>query len=140
MLLFGTAWYLLSGFHVYSSYVLLRIPSWVRFLIAFPSPFPLTHCSLVLLFYTPWKQKTFRFSDVYRGYRKATHSSDPPLPGWWGTWRGGWAIFQNVYIGGTYVKLWFWVSFGTLGGVIFFRQDLKTLCTENSEYESQTKK
>ena len=27
----------------------------------------------MLLFYTPWKhQKTFRFSDVFRGYRKAT--------------------------------------------------------------------
>ena len=33
----------------------------------------LIHYSLVLLFYTPWKlQKTFRFSDVFRGYRKAT--------------------------------------------------------------------
>ena len=33
----------------------------------------LTHYSPVLLFYTPWKhQKTFRFSDVFRGYRKAT--------------------------------------------------------------------
>ena len=32
----------------------------------------LTHCSLVLLFYTPWKhQKTFR-SSVFRGYRKET--------------------------------------------------------------------
>ena len=33
----------------------------------------LTHYSPVLLFYTPWKhQKTFRFSDVFRGCRKAT--------------------------------------------------------------------
>ena len=33
----------------------------------------LTHYSPVLLFYTPWKhQKTFRFSDVFRGYRKVT--------------------------------------------------------------------
>ena len=33
----------------------------------------LTHHSPVLLFYTLWKhQKTFRFSDVFRGYRKAT--------------------------------------------------------------------
>ena len=33
----------------------------------------LTHYSLVFLFYTPWKQqKTSRFSDVFRGYRKAT--------------------------------------------------------------------
>ena len=32
----------------------------------------LTHCSPVLLFYTPWKQKIERFSDVFREYRKAT--------------------------------------------------------------------
>ena len=33
----------------------------------------LTHYSPVLLFYTPWKhQKTFKFSDVFRGYRIAT--------------------------------------------------------------------
>ena len=33
----------------------------------------LTHCSPVLLFYTASKyQKTFRFSDVFKGYRKAT--------------------------------------------------------------------
>ena len=33
----------------------------------------LTNYSPVLLFYTPWKhQKTFRFSDVFRVYRKAT--------------------------------------------------------------------
>ena len=33
----------------------------------------LTHYSPVLLFYIPWKhQKTLRFSDVFRGYRKAT--------------------------------------------------------------------
>ena len=33
----------------------------------------LTHYSPVLLFYTPRKnQKTFKFSDVLRGYRKAT--------------------------------------------------------------------
>ena len=33
----------------------------------------LTHYSLMLLFYTPWKHlETFRFSDVFRGYRKAT--------------------------------------------------------------------
>ena len=31
----------------------------------------LTHYSPVLLFYTLWKQKTFRFSDVFSGYRKA---------------------------------------------------------------------
>ena len=31
--------------------------------------------NLVLLFYTPWKhQKAFRFSDVFRVYRKATSS------------------------------------------------------------------
>ena len=33
----------------------------------------LTHYRPVLLFYTPWKyQKTVRFFDVFRGYRKAT--------------------------------------------------------------------
>ena len=33
----------------------------------------LTHYRLVLLIYNPWKhQKTFRFSDAFRGYRKAT--------------------------------------------------------------------
>ena len=32
----------------------------------------LTHCSPVLLYYTPWKQKTERFSDVFRECRKAT--------------------------------------------------------------------
>ena len=33
----------------------------------------LTHCSPALLFYTSWKhQKIFRFSDAFRGYRKAT--------------------------------------------------------------------
>ena len=32
----------------------------------------LTHFSPVLLFYSPWKhQKTFKFSDVFRRYRKA---------------------------------------------------------------------
>ena len=36
-------------------------------------PFGLIHYSLVLIFYTPWKhQKTFRFSDVLKGYRKAS--------------------------------------------------------------------
>ena len=35
--------------------------------------FWLTHYSPVLLFHTPWKyQKTFRFPDVFRGYRRAT--------------------------------------------------------------------
>ena len=33
----------------------------------------LTHYSAVLLFYTPWKHlNTFRFSNIFRGYRKAT--------------------------------------------------------------------
>ena len=33
----------------------------------------LTHYQPGLFFYTTWKhQKTFRFSDVFRGYRKAT--------------------------------------------------------------------
>ena len=37
------------------------------------SCFRLTHYSPMLLFYTPWKhKKTFRFSDVFRGYIKAT--------------------------------------------------------------------
>ena len=30
----------------------------------------LIHYSLVLFFYTPRKQKTFRFSDVFRGIEK----------------------------------------------------------------------
>ena len=39
----------------------------------FLEKFLLTHYSPVLLFFTPWiHQKTFRFSDVFRGYRKAT--------------------------------------------------------------------
>ena len=38
------------------------------------------------------------------------------------------------------VKLGFWVGIGTLGGVIFFRWDLKTPCIKNKEYESQTEK
>ena len=29
---------------------------------------------------------------------------------------------------------------GTLGGGIFFRRDVKTLCIKNSEYKSETKK
>ena len=32
--------------------------------------FLLTHCSSLLLFYTPWKQKAFRFSDVLGGIEK----------------------------------------------------------------------
>ena len=37
------------------------------------SKLTLTHYSPVLLFYAPWKhQKICRFSDVFRGYRKAT--------------------------------------------------------------------
>ena len=64
------------------------------------------HYSLVLLFYTPWKhQKTYRFSDVFRGYRKTTpgcnhnnYHGDLPPKLWaqflvlkknffWGGWR-----------------------------------------------------
>ena len=38
-----------------------------------PLQLTLTHYSPMLLFYTPLKhQKTFRFSDVFRGYRKVT--------------------------------------------------------------------
>ena len=41
----------------------------------------LTHYSPVLLFYTPWKyQKIFRFSDVFRRYRKATPSCNELKP------------------------------------------------------------
>ena len=44
----------------------------------------LTHCSLVLLFYTPWKhQKTFMFSDLFRGYRKATPSCNGLISATW---------------------------------------------------------
>ena len=33
----------------------------------------LIHCSSLLLFYTPWiHQKTWRFSNVFRGYKKET--------------------------------------------------------------------
>ena len=36
-------------------------------------PIALTHYSPVLLIYIPWKhQKTFRFPDVFRRYRKVT--------------------------------------------------------------------
>ena len=35
----------------------------------------LTHYSPVLLFYISWKhQKTFRFSDIFRGYKNTTPS------------------------------------------------------------------
>ena len=56
----------------------------------------LTHYSPVLLFYTPWNdQKTFRFSDVFRGYRKAT-------PGCNGLKRLSWAnpltLLHHLYI------------------------------------------
>ena len=44
---------------------------------------PLTHYSSVLLFYTPWKhQKTFRFSDNFRGYRKLTLSCNRLITQW----------------------------------------------------------
>ena len=54
--------------HIFSGYlsILFRNRPKISLLI-------LTHYSPVLLFYTPWKhQKTFRFSGVFRGYRKAT--------------------------------------------------------------------
>ena len=38
-------------------------------MISFSSFIPLSHYSPVLLIYTPWKQ---RFSDVFKGYKKAT--------------------------------------------------------------------
>ena len=54
---------------------------------------------------------------------------------------GSWVIFQNIYMGGTKVKLRFWVGIGTLGGGdFFFRLDLKISFTKNSEYKSQAKK
>ena len=44
-------------------------------------------------------------------------------------------------MGGTKVKLRFWVGIGTLGGGdFFFRLDLKISFTKNSEYKSQAKK
>ena len=46
----------------------------------------------------------------------------PPPPSPW-----GWAIFQNVYMGVTYVKLLFWVGIGTLSGGDFFQVGLETL-------------
>ena len=36
----------------------------------------LTHFCLLLLIYNPRKQKTFRLSDVFRGYRQATPGCD----------------------------------------------------------------
>ena len=57
----------------------------------------------------------------------------PPCPGCWG-WVGGgwWAIFENVHIGGTYLKLrWLWGW--------FFSGGTWKLCIKNSEYESLTK-
>ena len=44
---------------------------------------PLTHYISVLLFYTPWKhQKTFRFSDNFRGYRKVTPGCNRLITQW----------------------------------------------------------
>ena len=43
---------------------------------------------------------------------------------------GAWAIFQNIYLGGTYVKFGFWVEIGTLGCSDFFQVGL-----ENSRYK-----
>ena len=44
----------------------------------------LTHYSPVLLFYTPWKhQKIFRFSDVFRGYRKAMPGCNGLISQFW---------------------------------------------------------
>ena len=60
------------------------------------------------------------------------HSSHPsPFPWVMGDGGGGgWAIFQNVYIEGTYVKSKFWVGIGTLGGDDFFQAG-----PENSLYK-----
>ena len=55
--------------------------------------------------------------------------------------KGHWAIFQNAYIGGTQVKLGFWVGIGTLGEGDFFQVGLgNSLHKKSSEYESQKKK
>ena len=43
---------------------------------------------------------------------------------------GGGALFQDVYIEGTYVKSKFWVGIGTLGGDDFFQAG-----PENSLYK-----
>ena len=56
------------------------------------------------------------------------------------------AIFQKVYLGGTRVKLGFWVGIGTLGGTNFFQVGLENSLYKkkdvdmNKEYGSQTKK
>ena len=70
------------------------------------------------------------------------HSSHPPLPLHpWVMGKGHWAIFQNAYIGGTQVKLGFWVGIGTLGEGDFFQVGLgNSLHKKSSEYESQKKK
>ena len=70
------------------------------------------------------------------------HSSHPPLPLHpWVMGKGRWAIFQNAYIGGTQVKLGFWVGIGTLGEGDFFQVGLgNSLHKKSSEYESQKKK
>ena len=63
----------------------------------------LTHYSLVLLFYTPW---TFRFSDVFRGYGKATPGCNGLmkesffLPSLWNLKRLCWSsrkVFKKVF-------------------------------------------
>ena len=58
-----------------------------------------------------------------------------PLPAPLGDWGGGRvrgcrAIFQNVYLGGTWVKSGFWVGIGFLGGGDFFQVGF-----ENSLYK-----
>ena len=54
----------------------------------------------------------------------------PPPPPSWVIGGEGWAIFQNMYIGGTYGQLWYWVGIGTLGGDDCFQVGL-----ENSLYK-----
>ena len=65
------------------------------------------------------KKLKFLFSHFFVVSQHSSH----PLPGW--------AIFQNVYIGGTYVKSEFWARTGTLGGGDFFQVGL-----ENSLYKT----
>ena len=68
-----------------------------------------------------------------------SHSSLPPPPQVMGR-GGGLSHFSKDLYRGTQVKLGFWLGIGTLGGVDFFRWELKTPCTKNSEYKSQAKR
>ena len=57
----------------YFQFTLIKIVFYVQHVVNKCTISILSHYSLVLLFYTSWKhQKTFRFSDVFRVYKKAT--------------------------------------------------------------------